>query len=158
MSLGNYKKSLEYYKKRVDLGNWIDEIFISLYTIGKIKEQLNYPKEDVIQSLIYAFEKAPHRVESLHHAIVICRINNLFQQGYILSKRALEVPFPQGGLFIEKWIYDYALLDEFSISAFYVGKFKESNDACIELLNNRNIPQNYIERVKSNMEFCKGRY
>ena len=117
-------------------------------------KNLNYDKDKIIQTFMRAHEIIPTRAEALYGAINFCRTNGLNQQGYILGKYGIDIKYPEGSLFIEKWIYDYALIDEFSIVAYWAGFYEESKKCCEKLLNENLIPNYYIDRVKSNLEFA----
>jgi len=55
------------------------------------------------------------------------------------------------GLFIEKGIYDYGILDEFSICAFNSGHPDEAREACLRLLSEKKVPEFYIPRIQGNL-------
>ena len=76
------------------------------------------------------------------------------QQGYIIGKHAIGLSVPQSSLFVETWIYDYGLLDEYSIVSFWAGDYKASKEACERLLDEMKIPDYYLDRVKSNLQFA----
>jgi len=151
---GNREKALENYLKRAEQGFWNEEVYMSLYTAGNLMRELDYPREQILQTWMKAHESTPYRVEALYAAIQYCRINGLNQQGYILGKHALQISIPTNSLFVETWIYDYALLDEFSIVSFWAGDFKSSKEACERLLQENKIPAHYLDRVKSNLQFA----
>ena len=151
---GKPELSLERYLERAEQGFWEEEVFISLYNAGNIMRQLGYPSEKILQTYLKAYEKCPHRSESLYGAIQYCRFNGFNQQGYILGKHAIEIQIPQNSLFVESWVYNYGILDEFSIVSFWAGHYQESKEACEKLLNGGLMPQHYNERVKSNLQFA----
>ncbi len=151
---GEKGKSLEAYQRRTTMGYWDQEIFYSLYQIAKIKEELNYQDAEVIQTYLAAYEVFPARAESLHGAVRFCRLHNKFHQAYLLGKHALTIPNQPGGLFVEQWIYNYGLLDEFSIVAYWAGYYRESFDACLKLLRDKQPPLAERDRIKKNAEFA----
>lgn len=151
---GKIDKALEKYLLRAEQGFWNEEVYMSLYSAGNIMKSLNHSKEKVIQTYLKAYESAPNRAEALHAAIQFCRINGMNQQGYIIGKHAINLTYPENSLFAEKWVYDFALLDEFSIVAYWAGHFEESKIACERLLSEGKIPQGYIDRVKGNLQFA----
>lgn len=151
---GDKAKALEAYLRRSSMGYWVQEIFYSLYSVARLKEQLSYPEAEVIQAYLAAYEACPTRAESLHSAIRLCRLQNKFQQGYILGKHALGIAYPYNGLFVEKWVYDYGLLDEFSIVAYWSGYYRESFDACLKLLRGDNAPPEHVARIRQNADFA----
>lgn len=151
---GSKELSLKRYLERADQGFWNEEVYMSLYAAGNLMNELNYTKEQILQTYMRAQESLPYRSEALHAAIRYCRINGLNQQGYILGKHAITIEYPNGSLFVEKWIYDYGVLDEFSIVSYWAGHFEDSKIACEKLLSENKIPGHYTDRVKSNLQFA----
>jgi len=151
---GNPQKALETYLLRAELGYWNEEQYVSLYNAGNLMRDLGYPKDQVIQTYMRANELIPHRAESLYGVVYYCRMNALHHQGYIIGKHAISIPMPQDSLFTETWIYNYALLDEFSIVSFWSGNYKDSLNACEKLLNDGKLPEHYILRVQQNRQFA----
>jgi len=151
---GEKIKSMEAYQHRSTLGYWDQEVFYSLYQIARLKEELGHQEEEVIQAYLAAYEACPIRAESLYGAIRFCRLRQKYQQGYILGKHALGIAYRQDGLFVEQWIYDYGLLDEFSIVAYWAGHYRESFDACLKLLREAKAPPSHRERIFQNADFA----
>lgn len=149
--------ALKNYLIRAEQGFWHEEVYMSLYSAAGLMKQLNYDKEKILQTYMRAYESCSNRGEALHSAIQYCRINGMNQQGYIIGKHAINLTYPEGSLFSEKYVYDYAILDEFSIVAFWAGHFEESKIACERLLSEGKIPQHYVDRVKSNLQFALDR-
>ena len=154
---GNREESLEYYIKRGEMGHWGEERFISYFNVGNIMKELDYPPSEVIQSYMKGHEILPTRVECIWGALNYCRLKGLNQQGWILGQEAIKITKPNDGLFIENWIYDYGVLDEFSIVSFWAGHFQQSKEACERLLEENKIPHHYYDRVKSNLQFALDR-
>jgi glycosyltransferase involved in cell wall biosynthesis len=151
---GKPEQALKAYSHRSELGYWNEEVFISLLNAGRLKEQLAYPEAEVIQTYLAAYEVMPARLESLHDAIRFCRLRNKFQQAYLLANHALNVQTPSQGLFLEPWIYDYGLLDEFSIVAYWAGHYQESLQACLKLLNQTATPPSQRPRIRANAAYA----
>jgi hypothetical protein len=74
------------------------------------------------------------RAEALHGAARFCRNKSLHERGYHFAKQGLAIPYPIDALFIEDWIYEYGLLDELAISAYWSGRYAESVDTCDRIL------------------------
>ena len=154
---GQLEKSIEAYHLRAALGGWIEEVYWSLYQIAVLRQQLAQDDAQVIQDYLGAYEVLPSRAEALHGAMRLCRLQNKFYQGYMIADRALRIPMPSSALFTESWIYDYGLLDEFSIAAYYVGEYQESLMASERLINEKKYPASQSERIEKNREFAKAR-
>lgn len=151
---GDRAKALEAYQRRAQQGFWEQEIHVSLLNAARLREELGHGEAEVIQAYLAAYETCPARAEALHGAVRCCRLRDKHQQGYILCKYALSLPCPKDGLFVEPWIYDYGLLDEFSIVAYWAGHFRESFDACLKLLKEGRVPAEYRERIRQNAEYA----
>jgi len=151
---GNPEKALEKYLKRAEMGYWNEEIYVSLFNAGNIMKDFDYPAEKIIQTYMRANELIPHRAEALYGVVYYCRLKALHQQGYIIGKHAINIKMPTDSLFVESWIYNYGLLDEFSIVSFWSGNYKESKEVCERLLTENKLPPHYIGRVNQNLQFA----
>lgn len=146
-------KAIYWYNERAKEGGWDQEVYWSLYQVARLKEIMNYPEDDIIQSYMRAHEKCPSRVEALHNAIKFCRTHNRDYQAYIIGRYAKSLPINKNGLFVETWMWDYGLDDEFSVACYWTGHYKEGLDLCEKLL--KKIPQDQRERVQQNINFFK---
>jgi glycosyltransferase involved in cell wall biosynthesis len=146
---GEQTKALDAYLRRAELGFWIEEVFVSLYNAADLKERLGYSGAEVIGSYLAAYEVCPHRAEALYGAMRFCRIKNKFQQGYVIGKQAITLS-ESTGLFVEPWVYQYGLWDEYSVLAYWTDHFAESAEAADRALACPELPDGQRERVKSN--------
>lgn len=151
------EESLEYYLKRTTMGFWTEEVYVSYYNVATLMKELNYPQSEILFTFMKGHEIFPSRGECIHGALQYCRIHGLNQLGYILGKQAIAITKPDVALFSENWIYDFGILDEFSIVSFYSGNFKESKESCERLLSENKIPHHYYDRVKGNLQFALDR-
>lgn len=147
-----WPESLEAYQKRADMGGWVDEVFYSLFQVGRIKEILNHPIDDIIKVYFQAFQVAPYRAESLWAAARLCRMNCRFDQGYIFAKHAMNIRSPDGALFVAAPIYEWCIKDEFAISAFWTGHYKESKIAAEMLMQENKFPPDQKDRIEANLK------
>ena len=51
---------------------------------------------------------------------------------------------------METWIYQWGLLDEFCIHAYWVGRYRESLEASLKLLMDGHCPPEHHERILQN--------
>jgi hypothetical protein len=151
---GETEKAISRYLERSLQGFWEEEVYMSLYTAANLMKGLNYPQEKIIHTYLRANEVNPNRAEAYYGLVNYCRLNGLNQLGYIMGKNAIQIQIPQNGLFVEKYIYDYALLDEFSIVAYWSGHMEDAKISCERLLQENKIPLYYYDRVKSNLQFA----
>jgi glycosyltransferase involved in cell wall biosynthesis len=150
---GQNGKAIYWYNKRAELGGWDQEVYWSLYQVARLKEIMGYPEDDIVQSYMRAYEKCPSRIEALHNTIKYCRTHGRNHQGYIVGKYAKSLPVDKTGLFVEGWMWDYGLDDEFSITCYWSGHYKEGLQLCEKLIYK--IPEDQKPRIQKNIDFFK---
>jgi glycosyltransferase involved in cell wall biosynthesis/SAM-dependent methyltransferase len=148
--LGDKPNAIVAYLRRAELGYWVQEVFCSLYQAAKLNDELGHDRDEVIALYLRASDAAPGRAEALHGASRLCRLAGRNQQGYEIAQRGLALTAPVDGLFVEPWIYDYGLLDEYAVNAYWSGHYLDSLDACIKLLSNPTCPAEHRERFTAN--------
>ena len=153
---GEYEKAIEYYKKKIDLGGWNQEIWYSYYRIGICYKKLNRNSESIC-SFLEAYNYLPERLESLYEIIHYYRNTNKNKLCFDFYHIALDILNKQKNiddyLFVHKDIYSYKLHYEYSIIAFYNG-ITTINDIIVKILNastNSTINNNLL----TNMKFYK---
>ena len=152
---GEKQKSLEKYLERAELGFWQEEVFVSLLQAARLKEQLGHSEQEVFDAYTRASNAAPARIEALHGASWLCRLKNRYEDGYQIATRGLNIDPPAEGLFVETWIYNYGLLDELSVNAYWSGHYQEAIQACATMLSNGKLPAEHRERVIANANFSR---
>lgn len=103
----NYSRSIHYYKLRIELGGWEQEIFYSHYQLGNIYAKINPDNiEPAMRHFLLAYEACPTRIESLS---ALKRIfdakgyNNLSDK--MLLPLLKTIKGPTEGLFVEDYQY-----------------------------------------------------
>jgi glycosyltransferase involved in cell wall biosynthesis len=142
VNVDNYPSALEWYKKRVDMGEERPEVFYSLYVIGVLQKLLNMPSEVFVKSLHQAYRYNPSRIEPLY-AMVAHYINvGDYLMGYTVAKEAILLPFPEDvrELFVNIWIYEWGALLQFYLCAQSIGKYEEAIEALKKLLLCSTLP------------------
>jgi len=151
---GQREAALETYLKRARLGHWQQEVFMSLLNVARLKEGLGSPNEEVLTGYLEATAACPTRAEALHGAARFCRDKGIYEQGYEAAAKGLTIAYPDNGLFVQDWIYEYGLLDEFAINAYWTGRYTECVKACDRLLSEGKLPTDKHDRVLKNKEFA----
>jgi tetratricopeptide (TPR) repeat protein len=150
---GDSKKALVNYLKRVELGHWDEEIYVSLVEAGHLMSALGRPFEEVVAIYARAARIVPGRAEALHAASLLSRQNGRNVEGMQFARRGIDLAQP-AGLFIQPWIYQYGILDEFAVNAYWAGAYRESLDASLRLLASEKLPAAMVPRVAANARFA----
>ena len=149
--------ALGYYLERAEMGGWEEERYMSYFKAAQIKEKLNHSEESIISTFLKAQECNSNRAEGLYGAVKYCRTHGRNQLGYILGKEGINKTFNDKFLFAEVWIYDYAMMDEFAIAAYWAGHYRESYDICQKLLESPKFPKDQLARLHENIRFAKNK-
>ena len=152
---GLYEKAIEWYLKRVAKGGWDEEVYWSMVQIGLMEQTLQRPDDVVLDSLLNAYRRRPHRPEAVFYLAQVYRGQQRYDLAYTLLKLWQIMPKPVASdvLFVQEWMMDYGLLFEFSISSYYVGQYQESLDACDLLLGNPDLPKELRDQTIVNRKF-----
>lgn len=152
---GDFKKSKEAYRRRVELGGWAEEQFYAQWRIGQCAMRLNEPDENIIKHMLRAYEIRPSRAESLCNLAEYLRGKKRFVLAYSFAKLAAQIPFPANdSLFIFRDVYQYKCLDEIAVNGSYCGHIKECYDICKHLIDKKLVPPSQFNRVSANMGFA----
>jgi len=148
---GLHEEAIQAYERRIKMGGWDQEIFWSLLQIAHLKEWLNRHEAEVIAAYKRAYYYRPSRVEPLYHAAHYHLTRGNYHEGYRLAKKGLKLKKNDDILFIDSAIYDYQLLLDFSLCAFYTGQIPEAYLASNLLLTKENIPPHVRRQVEINI-------
>ena len=97
-----------------------EEVFLSLYRAAQIEAELGFPAAEVIDTYSRATGALPNRAEALHGAARFCRNTGLYERGYEFAAHGLAIAYPKQAMGVEDWIYEYGLLDEFAVNAYWM--------------------------------------
>src|SRR5271170_6639041 len=151
---GEKEKALENYLKRAELGYWAEEIYIGLLEAGNMMAALDRPFDEVVATYLRAADLVPTRAEALHAVSHYCRDHGKNAEGYEYARRGIDLTLPAGALFAQPWVYDYGLLDEYGVNAYWAGLYRESLDACLRLLASDKLPASMHARIVANARFA----
>ncbi len=152
---GNLEKSLEWYLKRIKIGGWIEETYVSYLMAGKIIEIIQPNDVNLVETFyLKAFNFYPSRIESLVLLAAYCRKANAFDKAYFYAKQSVGTQQPKEGLFVEVDCYQWKAKDELAIAAYYIGKIQEATIINKSLLESKLLPSSEIDRVSNNLKFC----
>jgi FkbM family methyltransferase len=130
------------------------EAFLKLLRAARQKEELGRPNDEVISAYIEATAACLTRAEALHGAARFCRNKSIYERGYEFAAQGLAIACPNNAPAVENWIYEYGLLDELAVNAYWTGKYAECVHACDRLLSEGKLPTEEGDRVLNNKRFA----
>jgi glycosyltransferase involved in cell wall biosynthesis len=151
--LGDLKAAVELYDRRADMGGWDEEVFYARFQAAVLRaEQGHWP--EAIVGLIGAWELRPSRMEPVYELASRLRVRGEYQTAYLFARRGVDEPPPPDTLFVSSWVYRWALLFEYSISAYWIGKVQLAEATCHRLLALPDLPEPYRAQTVKNLEYC----
>lgn len=153
---GNYLEAIKYYRKRVEMGGWTQEVWYSLYRIGLCYKQLNRMTE-AVATWVEAYDYFPLRLENLYEIVAYYRIIrkcSLAYHYYNMAKEMLpKITDKDDYLFLHNDVYMYKFEYELSIIAGYIG-IQNVNEQLVQIFNHCN-DMSIVHNTLSNMKFYK---
>tara|TARA_R110002074_G_scaffold401828_1_gene601721 strand:+ start:127 stop:2007 length:1881 start_codon:yes stop_codon:yes gene_type:complete len=150
----DYKNAIKYYKKRVEMKGWVEEVYYSLYMIGICKQRdgLDFENE-ILYDYLKAYNYKKNRLEALYEIVNYYRRNNRYREGYSYGMLGMKNSYPKDILFIDREIHTYKFIDELAICAYWVGDHKLAIELNTKLLNLECLSDHYKIRIKKNLSF-----
>jgi glycosyltransferase involved in cell wall biosynthesis len=155
---GMSERSIEAYQRRIDLGGWAEEVYISKYWIARQKQSLERPEGEIIDSYLKAWEYRPNRLEALYHLIKYLGGKKRYALAFALSSIGMKTGSCSDILFVEDEIWKWRMPDEYSVLAYYNGNAEEAFRTTTIIMNSpvfESIPEVDRERIKKNIDFYK---
>lgn len=151
-----WDKAIHWYDMCSKTSSWDEEGWFAHYMIGWC---MLCRKDDLLEIesvMLSAWIRRPWRIEPIFYLAKEYAQRKLWSQAYALFKICATTKFPQDDLlFITAALYEGASVDEFSITAFWVGEYQESITACDNLVKDDRYFQMHRERILSNKKLAE---
>ena len=157
MDSGNLRLAREEYRRRCGMAGWDEEVWYSMYKIAQLTERIG-DTDNMIEGLyLQAYDYRPTRAEPLVELARWHREKSRYSRAFMYATAAASIAKPDDLLFMDDSAYSWRPLDEISISAWYVGAFKEGHIAAESVIWDTKVPDDVRERVANNLKFYKQR-
>jgi tetratricopeptide (TPR) repeat protein len=151
--LDRLDEAIELYRRRASMGGWEEEVFYSRYQVGVLSERAGN-HDGAVGALLEAWESRPTRAEPLYELAWMLRARHLHHSAHVFAQRGIGIPLPDDTLFVHRWVYEWGLLFEYSIAAYWTRRHRAALDACDRLLEIGSLPRTYREQTKANRAYC----
>jgi len=152
LDLNKLDEAIEAYKKRIEIGGWVEEVWYSYYKLG-----LCYQRKEMYQEAIATwldgYNFYPRRSENIYEIVKHYRYTSQHQLSYHFYKLGKSIPFPADNtLFLHKDVYDYKFDYELSVIAYYINP-RPNNvmNAYMKLFNSNTLYNS--QHLLSNFKF-----
>ena len=150
--LGKNEEAIKWYKKRIELGGWYEEVWYSHYQIAMAYLHLKQPEKAELWAE-RAYKYNSYRSEAYYALCKHYREISKHWKSMHYYHVGKAIRKPENALFLESEVYDYLFDYEYTILQYYVNSVKkEGLRSCLTYYNKgSNIPN--ITNVFSNFEF-----
>ena len=154
---GKMEQAIAMYKRRIQLGGWEEEIFMSYYSLGKCYSHMGR-EDEAVAAWLNAYQAHPRRLESLYELTrhYRCRSkHHLAAMCYEQARRSQQSHScnPEQFLFAELDVYRYLFDVERLISGYYIGGGENVDQLLINILTHGHAHD--IANALSNAKFYK---
>lgn len=148
--------ALSFYERRTSMGGWAEELYCSWHQVGVLSERLgDWAK--AADAFIQAWELRPSRLEAVHDLAVGLIERRRYRTAYQFTRLATtagKLPVPDDILFVCPWIYEWGLLFQHAIAAYWCADYDASVTACVRLLHLRSLPDAHRRQSERNLQYA----
>jgi glycosyltransferase involved in cell wall biosynthesis len=153
---GKFNEAIALFKKRIELGGWIEEVHYSHYQIGKCYEHLNQPI-DMEYWMNKAYALYPKKAEPFYHLTRYFREKAQHHKAYHYYQLGRNIPYPKDDLlFIEHNVYNGLFEYEATVLNYYISQ-QSKQDSLRDLISylnkdlsihTQNVLDNFVHYVE----------
>jgi tetratricopeptide (TPR) repeat protein len=152
--LGHAEEAVALYEQRARMGGWGEEVYCSLLEAGILRAEQTDDWPGAMDAFSRAWDGRPQRLEACYELVSRLRVAGRYRTAHALLGDVVGSPEPDDLLFTKPWVYRWGLLFEFSITAYWVGEFAASVEACDRLLALPDLPASIRRQTMTNREFA----
>ena len=148
---GKHQESINYYKKRIDLGGWVEEIFYSYLNLGHAHMKIGQDGEAIF-AWMNGYNHHQTRSETIYEICKYYREKGKNKLAMIFCMLGKEIPYPKNDtLFIHKDVYETGFDYELSILGYY-NNYPDTYKVINRLMNYTN--QSYNNLLSNYKFYC----
>lgn len=147
----DYGLALQWYTKRIDIGGWDQEVYISAIRAGMCSKKLSHDLRFFEEYMMLAISKLPLRHEAYYY--LGCHFNDqkLYGQALAYLSAAKRLKYPEHQLFFDRNIFDYLIDIEIAVTLYWIGMYEEAAD-----INKRLLELGVqTDLVSKNLKYCE---
>jgi tetratricopeptide (TPR) repeat protein len=149
-------RAVDRYERRTEMGGWDEELYCAWHQVGVLSAQLgDWPK--AADAFVRAWETRPGRLEAVHDLAVGLLERGHYRAAHQFTRLAASMrplPVPDDLLFVAPWVYEWGLLLQYSISAYWCQEYDVSIAACRRLLANERLPDDHRHQTLRNAQYA----
>lgn len=153
---GKVALAFEKYRERARMPGWDEETFMAELECGRLAIRRTQDPDAVVPLLLRAYQVRPTRAEPLYELAKFYRDRKEFALGALYARAGVGITKPNDRLFVDESVYQWRMLDELAVSAYWIGDYETCVSKCEELLH-REVPAGHQMRIKKNLELAQAK-
>jgi hypothetical protein len=132
-----------------------EETYVEQLAVARRALEFEEPEDVVLHEYLEAFNLRPTRVEPLHDLARYFRRKKQYGKAYVFARTGVEIEQPSDSLSVSQDVYDWRMLDELSVAAYWVGDYASAKEACETVLarvqGSLSVPAEDLSRIEENL-------
>ena len=148
---GNHNESIKYYKKRIEIGGWVEEVFYSYLNLGHAYMSTNQV-ELAICTWMNGYNHHSTRSETVYEICKYYRLKGMNKISMAFCMLGKSIPYPKNDtLFIHNDVYETGFDYELSVIGYY-NNYPNIHKVICKLMNNSK--QSYDNHLSNYKFYC----
>jgi len=141
--------AIEWYRRRVELGGAEQEVFYANLQEGVLRAASDF--FSAVPILLEAFQRRPTRAEPLYELARGYRERGDASLAYLFANQGLAIPLPTDTVFVQRWVYEWALRFERGLAAGQLGRVEEAGQDLRAVLATEGVPREFVVLVRDGL-------
>lgn len=126
--------------------------FYCLWMQARCKRLLECPFDEVYDSYKKCYEAFPYRLEGIWEFLTECKgkLNRRERFDWTMRLKDIWKPNTTNCRWVNDWLYEWMILNDILIEAYYVEEYQIGVDVYLELKKRASYPDNYAEMIENN--------
>ena len=154
-TLGRGDEAIAMYERRIAMGQWEQEIHVSLREIGQIHADAGRAAE-AVWAWQRAIEQRPSRPEAYYRLGRLLNASSLHIAARLWLERAMQLDPSDDELFVERWIEQWGLRFEHAVACWWTGDRPSADAVFAELAERPDVPDGVRDVCRSNLALPPG--
>jgi len=156
LCLQDYDEAIKWYKKRIDKGGWLEEVWYSKYMIGECYKAMGQ-WDKAMAFYLNAYQFNPERAEPLYQISRYYRLKEQYNLALFFALQGSRIPYPEKQVLnISYPIYEYLFDEDISVAAYYTPHKEIGYAAANRLMLKKGVPYHVKEQAYKNMLYYVG--
>ena len=148
---GRHEESIQYYKKRIEIGGWVEEVFYAHLNLGHAYITTKQD-EMALSTWMNAYNLHSARSETIYEICKYYRLKGMNKIAMAFCVLGKSIPYPKNDtLFIHNDVYETGFDYELSIIGYY-NNHPNIHKVICKLMNNSK--QSYINHLSNYKFYC----